>query len=60
MESGVRPMGTKWTRTQRKRYQDEKITGGLSDIRGIFLTEKMKIKRKYKAYKVARRLLGRT
>jgi len=52
-------MGVKWTRTQRKRYQDEKITGGLSDIRGIFLSEKMKIKRKYKAYKVARRLLGR-
>jgi hypothetical protein len=44
---------------QRKRYQDEKITGGLSDIRGIFLSKKMKIKRKYKAYKVARRLLGR-
>jgi hypothetical protein len=47
----------KWTRAQRKRFQSEHPDMGLPEIRSIFLSDKMKRKRKDQARRVAERLL---
>ena len=52
-------MATKWTREQRRRYQNELRTDTKPDVRDIFLTPKQKAKRKRKAAEVARILMGK-
>lgn len=49
----------KWTRSQRRRYQDELQAGSKPDVRDIFLTPHQKAQRKAKAAKVAARLAGK-